>query len=178
MLVNGPAETERPAKRRKGVAQEAPKAVVLDIEGTVAPISFVYDVMFPYAKKQLQSYLEKNWASAELQAELKQLQAEVHNYWRCKALLTSHCIEKESKEYAQEREQKNMRRKTKKEKNRLCHQASSWEPVCLEAVQEQKSQCLPYITANSLCNDCFVSQELCAYIKVSLLRGATVVRSD
>ena len=50
---------------------------MLDIEGTVAPISFVYDVLFPYAKKQLTAYLEKHWDSAELQAELQQLQAQV-----------------------------------------------------------------------------------------------------
>lgn len=67
----------RPAKRHKGQPQDAPKAVVLDIEGTVAPISFVYDVMFPYAKKKLRCYLEKNWDSAELRDEVKQLQAEV-----------------------------------------------------------------------------------------------------
>ena len=50
---------------------------MLDIEGTVAPISFVYEVMFPYAKKQLRSYLQKHWQSHELQAELQQLQAAV-----------------------------------------------------------------------------------------------------
>ena len=51
--------------------------MVLDIEGTVAPISFVYDVMFPYAKKKLRSYLEKNWDTAEMQHEDQELQAEV-----------------------------------------------------------------------------------------------------
>lgn len=56
---------------------DAPQAIVLDIEGTVAPISFVYDVLFPYAKKHLTAYLEKRWDSPELQAELRQLQAEV-----------------------------------------------------------------------------------------------------
>ena len=50
---------------------------MLDIEGTVAPISFVYEVMFPYAKKKLGAYLEQNWESAELQAEVLQVQAEV-----------------------------------------------------------------------------------------------------
>ena len=43
----------------------------------MAPISFVYDVMFPYAKKKLQSYLEKNWDTAEMRSEVQQLQAEV-----------------------------------------------------------------------------------------------------
>lgn len=43
----------------------------------MAPISFVYDVMFPYAKKKLRSYLEKNWDTAEMRCEVQQLQAEV-----------------------------------------------------------------------------------------------------
>jgi enolase-phosphatase E1 len=37
-------------------------AVLLDIEGTVAPIAFVYDVLFPYARDHLASFLEKHWA--------------------------------------------------------------------------------------------------------------------
>ncbi len=71
------ADAERPSKRHKGRAQDAPQVVVLDIEGTVAPISFVYDIMFPYAKKKLQSYLEKNWDTAEMRSEVQQLRAEV-----------------------------------------------------------------------------------------------------
>lgn len=67
----------RPTKRHKGASDKAPQAVVLDIEGTVAPISFVHEVMFPYAKKHLKAYLGKHWASQELQAELHQLQAAV-----------------------------------------------------------------------------------------------------
>lgn len=71
------AGDERPTKRHRGASNEVPQAVVLDIEGTVAPISFVYEVMFPYAKKHLKAYLEKHWESQELQAELHQLQAAV-----------------------------------------------------------------------------------------------------
>ena len=74
---NDHADGERPTKRHKGAPSDAPQAVVLDIEGTVAPILFVYEVMFPYAKKQLRSYLQKHWQSRELQAELRQLQAAV-----------------------------------------------------------------------------------------------------
>ncbi|KAL3130630.1 hypothetical protein ABBQ38_008024 [Trebouxia sp. C0009 RCD-2024] len=78
---NGHAHgSERPTKRHKASAEDAPRAIVLDIEGTVAPISFVYDVLFPYAKKQLTAYLEKHWESAELQAELQQLQAQAKEH--------------------------------------------------------------------------------------------------
>ena len=71
------AESERPSKKHKALAQDAPQAVVLDIEGTVAPISFVHEVLFPYAQKKLRSYLTTHWHTPEFQAELKQLQAEV-----------------------------------------------------------------------------------------------------
>ena len=51
--------------------------MVLDIEGTVAPISFVYDVMFPYVTSHLQEYLDRTWDTAQTQAEVKELLAEV-----------------------------------------------------------------------------------------------------
>ncbi|KAI1173740.1 enolase-phosphatase E1 [Nemania sp. FL0916] len=37
------------------------KVIVLDIEGTVCPISFVKDVLFPYALKVLPNVLEAQW---------------------------------------------------------------------------------------------------------------------
>lgn len=47
-----------------------PTAVVLDIEGTVAPISFVADVMFPYARKHVRRFLEDSYDSYETQSDL------------------------------------------------------------------------------------------------------------
>ena len=38
-----------------------PKCILLDIEGTTSSISFVYDVMFPYVRKNLDSFLAENW---------------------------------------------------------------------------------------------------------------------
>ncbi|KAI0166288.1 enolase-phosphatase E1 [Xylariaceae sp. FL1272] len=42
-------------------ARPTVKAVLLDIEGTVCPISFVKDVLFPYALKALPETLESKW---------------------------------------------------------------------------------------------------------------------
>lgn len=67
------ADGAPPAKRHKESHQEAAKVVVLDIEGTVAPISFVYDVMFPYFTKHLEAYLDKTWETAQTQAEVAEL---------------------------------------------------------------------------------------------------------
>jgi len=43
--------------------QPAVQAVLLDIEGTVCPISFVRDVLFPYALAALPRFLARNWSS-------------------------------------------------------------------------------------------------------------------
>ncbi|MFW5965889.1 MAG: acireductone synthase [Persicimonas sp.] len=49
------------------------KAVLLDIEGTVTPIEFVYEVLFPYAQRELQSYLERHWNNPEVRRDIDQI---------------------------------------------------------------------------------------------------------
>ena len=41
------------------------RAVLLDIEGTTTPIRFVYEVLFPYARRHVRRYVEQHAASAE-----------------------------------------------------------------------------------------------------------------
>ena len=43
------------------------QAVLLDIEGTVAPVTFVYDVMFPYIRENVASFLESSWTDDSVQ---------------------------------------------------------------------------------------------------------------
>jgi enolase-phosphatase E1 len=50
------------------------KVILLDIEGTTTPIDFVYQVLFPYARKHLPSYLTEHWQ--DMQADIAQLQTE------------------------------------------------------------------------------------------------------
>lgn len=38
------------------------RCVLLDIEGTVSDVRFVYDVMFPYAKREMASYVTNHWS--------------------------------------------------------------------------------------------------------------------
>ena len=52
-------------------------AVVLDIEGTTTPISFVYDVLFPYARTHLRDFLERHGPSGLL-GEVVRLLREEH----------------------------------------------------------------------------------------------------
>lgn len=46
---------------------------LLDIEGTTTPISFVYDVLFPYARAQLGSFLREQWDDPAVRAEAASL---------------------------------------------------------------------------------------------------------
>ncbi len=44
------------------------RGVLLDIEGTTSSISFVHDVMFPFARNNCRSFLASAWETVEVQA--------------------------------------------------------------------------------------------------------------
>lgn len=50
-----------------------PAGILLDIEGTTSSISFVHDVMFPFALNHLDDYLQTHSEAAELQAACEQI---------------------------------------------------------------------------------------------------------
>ncbi|WP_372636571.1 acireductone synthase [Alcanivorax jadensis] len=52
------------------------KAVVTDIEGTTSSISFVKEVLFPYAARQFPAFLETNWDQPEIQAQVQAAEQE------------------------------------------------------------------------------------------------------
>jgi enolase-phosphatase E1 len=49
------------------------RGVVLDIEGTTTPMSFVYDVLFPYARAHVSSYVASHAGEAELEEAVRLL---------------------------------------------------------------------------------------------------------
>lgn len=49
------------------------RVVLLDIEGTTSSISFVSDVLFPYVRKELRSYLDANWGNEQLMQDIELL---------------------------------------------------------------------------------------------------------
>lgn len=53
------------------------KGIILDIEGTTAPISFVRDELFSYIKENLESYIEGHWDDDELQGDVDALRSQV-----------------------------------------------------------------------------------------------------
>ena len=44
------------------------RGILLDIEGTTSSISFVYDVMFPFVRRELGAYLRRHWGEPALAA--------------------------------------------------------------------------------------------------------------
>lgn len=46
------------------------RGVLLDIEGTTSSISFVYDVMFPFVRKNMESFLQTHWSTDQVQQSL------------------------------------------------------------------------------------------------------------
>jgi enolase-phosphatase E1 len=49
------------------------QVVLLDIEGTTTPVDFVYQTLFPYARKRLAGYLAENFSEDEMPSTLAQL---------------------------------------------------------------------------------------------------------
>ena len=60
------------------LAAENVDFVLLDIEGTTTPISFVHDVLFPYARARVRAYLDETAGSdAEIRRIVEDLRAEL-----------------------------------------------------------------------------------------------------
>lgn len=51
----------------------AGRAILLDIEGTTSAIAYVYDVMFPYARKHTRDYLQAHWGESALAEACRQI---------------------------------------------------------------------------------------------------------
>jgi enolase-phosphatase E1 len=51
-------------------------AVLVDIEGTTTPITFVHDVLFPYARRHVREFLKRRGREPEVRADLAALRRE------------------------------------------------------------------------------------------------------
>lgn len=52
------------------------RSILLDIEGTTTPIDFVYQTLFPFARRHIRVYLQEHWMEEGLQTDLALLRAE------------------------------------------------------------------------------------------------------
>ncbi len=51
-------------------------AVLLDIEGTTTSIAFVYDTLFPYARREVERFLRERWGDEGVQGDVELLRAQ------------------------------------------------------------------------------------------------------
>lgn len=59
-----------------GIAHKNIAGVLLDIEGTTSSIAFVYEVMFPYARSHLRSFLQSRFDRPDVQEACSQIAAD------------------------------------------------------------------------------------------------------
>lgn len=59
-----------------GLRQHGIRSVLLDIEGTTTPIAFVYDVLFPFARRHVREFLNDHIDSIDVRAVTLQLRSE------------------------------------------------------------------------------------------------------
>lgn len=61
----------------------AGRAILLDIEGTTSPIQFIYEVMFPYVRRELDDYLRAHWGTELLIRTCEQIAQDAgHEYFQ------------------------------------------------------------------------------------------------
>lgn len=53
------------------------RIVLLDIEGTTSSVSYVFDVLYPYARKKLPEFLKSNWSAPKVIAAIEQLEKDL-----------------------------------------------------------------------------------------------------
>jgi enolase-phosphatase E1 len=58
------------------IADRKPSLMLLDIEGTTTPISFVYETLFPYARAHTREFLLEHEGDADLRRDIATLTAE------------------------------------------------------------------------------------------------------
>ncbi|KAL8611112.1 hypothetical protein ACOMHN_064402 [Nucella lapillus] len=63
-------QSQKRSAAEAGSLIEGIKAIVFDIEGTVTPISFVKETLFPYARDNLEKYLKDKFEDAETKKDI------------------------------------------------------------------------------------------------------------
>jgi enolase-phosphatase E1 len=70
------AITEPFEKMSTADSQDTVKTIILDVEGTTTSVSFVYDVLFPYARRNLKEFLLARMDDDELRHDIDMLEHE------------------------------------------------------------------------------------------------------
>lgn len=77
--------TGSPSKRSRGASPlesflDGIECVVLDVEGTTTPLSFVKETLFPYARNNVDAYLRETFSTPQTQADMQHIvQQSIHD---------------------------------------------------------------------------------------------------
>ncbi|XP_041468084.1 enolase-phosphatase E1-like [Lytechinus variegatus] len=79
MSSSPPTKRHKETKSAVSSLQNNAKIILLDIEGTTTPITFVADVLFPYIRENVAEYLDAHWKEEQCQQDIEalRLQAEL-----------------------------------------------------------------------------------------------------
>jgi enolase-phosphatase E1 len=58
------------------MAERQTRAILLDIEGTTTPVEFVYEVLFPFARRHVREFVSQHQLSDAVRADIEALKAE------------------------------------------------------------------------------------------------------
>jgi len=58
------------------MAEQQPRVILLDVEGTTTPVEFVYEVLFPFARMSAAEFLRRRGDSDDVRADIDALKAE------------------------------------------------------------------------------------------------------
>ncbi|MFS7932414.1 putative acireductone synthase [Helianthus anomalus] len=76
---HGPIQRSQPLLGGQTTNTSQKRCIVLDIEGTTTPISFVTDVLFPYARTNVQKHLDEKHDTDFLKDDIKLLRSQVED---------------------------------------------------------------------------------------------------
>ncbi|XP_071725896.1 probable bifunctional methylthioribulose-1-phosphate dehydratase/enolase-phosphatase E1 1 [Rutidosis leptorrhynchoides] len=76
---HGPIQRSKPLLGGQTTKTPFKRCIVLDIEGTTTPISFVTDVLFPYARDNVRRHLEETFDTDATQDDIKLLRSQVQD---------------------------------------------------------------------------------------------------
>ncbi|KAL2589582.1 hypothetical protein AAZV13_13G239000 [Glycine max] len=79
LSIAGESNVSVKARKSNGDSDPLPRCVVLDIEGTTTPISFVSEVLFPYARDNVGRHLSLTYDTPETKADIKLLRSQVQS---------------------------------------------------------------------------------------------------
>ncbi|XP_057457955.1 probable bifunctional methylthioribulose-1-phosphate dehydratase/enolase-phosphatase E1 [Lotus japonicus] len=77
--ISGKSNLSVKARKSNGEIDPFPRCVVLDIEGTTTPISFVSEILFPYARDNVGRHLSAIYDTPETKDDIRLLRSQVEN---------------------------------------------------------------------------------------------------